>query len=809
MRIPLSWLRDFTPVEAGPEEVARALSFLGLVVEGTEHVVEPWQGIVVARVLQTRPHPAADRIQLVDVDTGGGEPLQICCGAFNMKAGDLVPLATLGTVMPNGLEIARRKLRGEWSNGMLCSVSELGLGEEGSEKGIFLLPSELSPGWPLSEAFGVGDDFVFDLDVGPNRADCFSVAGVARDLAAFLGLPFSFPSIGEDQGEPMAPAAHAEVADDALGLCPRFTATVFEGVGSAQVPPMVSRRLALAGMRPISPVVDVSNYVMLELGQPNHPYDLDKLAGGALLVRRARPGEVLVTLDGTSRELVVDDLVIADGDGNGVGIAGIMGAAMAEISQSTSTVLLEVANFDPQTVASTGKRLGLSSEARTRFERGVDIELAPRAINRFAELLGSRARRGPTTDIGRTAADRARITLRAERAELLLGVTLSEQRCRDLLEPLGFECEGRGDGVLDVTAPSWRLDCTREADLVEELARMYGYERIPRRLPPRPVSASSLTAYQKARRRAREVLAGAGASEAWTTSFLSGADILRAGLSPSDALELENPLDQSQSLLRPSVLPGLLRSVEFNIERQAGALALFEIGSVFRRPSPGERGEFIAEVDEREQLAVVAVGEGAQANWAVEVWQILSDALRLHGAFVGPVVEGAVAGPAASGNLSAFHAGRRALVHSGGRVVGVAGELAAEVGARYGPNSRVAALIVDLAPVLEAVPPVGAARPVSRFPATDLDVAFEVPEELAAGDLAATLESSAGELLTSMALFDVWRGPGLGEGNKSLAFRLRLRAQDRTLTEAEVAEVRERVSSAAARSHGAVLRAGK
>ncbi len=388
MRAPLSWLRDFTPVEGTPADIARTLSFLGLVVEGTEVVGAPLPGIVVARVLATRPHPSADRIQLVDVDLGDGEALQICCGAFNMKPGDLVPLATLGTVMPSGLEIGRRKLRGEWSNGMLCSAPELGLGPEGPEPAIYILPPALSPpGEAVAEALGLGPDVVFDLEISPNRSDCFSMAGVARDLAAALRLPFAVPVPPYVVAEGV-PSANVSIDESATDLCGRFTGTVVECADGVKVPPFVVRRLTLAGMRSINPVVDVSNYVMLELGQPNHAYDIDHLGGRGLVVRRAIAGETIVTLDGTARSLTPQDCVIADGDGLAVGIAGIMGGASAEISPKTTTVLLEAANFNPQAIAATGKRLGLLSEARTRFERGVDPEVAGTAISRFVELLG-------------------------------------------------------------------------------------------------------------------------------------------------------------------------------------------------------------------------------------------------------------------------------------------------------------------------------------------------------------------------------------------------------------------------------------
>jgi phenylalanyl-tRNA synthetase beta chain len=804
MRAPLSWLRDFAPIEGTSAELARVLSSLGLVVEGTEETGPAFPGIVVARVLATRPHPAADRIQLVDVDAGGGEAVQVCCGAFNMKAGDLVPLATVGTVMPSGLEIGRRKMRGEWSNGMLCSAAELKLGPEGPEPAIMLLPPRSGqPGTPLVEALGLQADVVFDLEISPNRPDCFSVAGVARDLAAALGVPFNIPVPPHSACDGVE-AANVVVEDDARALCPRFTGTVIENVGSVEAPALIRHRLVLAGMRSINPIVDISNYVMLELGQPNHPYDIDQLRGRGLIVRRARPGEAITTLDGVKRELSSEDCVIADAAGAPVGVGGIMGGEVAEISPSTRTVLLEMANFDPRAISATGKRLGLLSEARTRFERGVDPELPGRAIDRFVELLGPGARRGETLDIRAAPPSAVTVKLRPERVNRLLGTSLSPEECVALLEPLGFATTAADPGRLDVTIPSWRPDCEREVDVIEEIARLYGYDKIARTLPARPGGWGGLSEYQRGRRRVRQILLGAGASEAWTLSFCSRADLERAGLPDSGALEVENPLDQAQSLLRPSLLPGLLGALQFNRERQAGALCLFEVGNVFRHPSPGDtEARPVAAVVEQEQLGLAAMGEGVDAKYAVRIWEVLAGGLRVEGASFGGT------GPGERPTMGAWdclHPGRRAVVRLGQQPVGVLGELAPEVSARYGLPGRVAVVLADLGLLLGGLSRSWQAAAVSRYPAADLDLAFVIGDTELAADVGSTIREAAGGLLESLALFDTWRGNSLGEGRRSLAFRLRLRAGDRTLTEDEVARVRDRVVAAVSERHGGALR---
>lgn len=832
MRVPLTWLREFTPVEGPVERIADTLSSLGLVVEASELVPSPFDGIVVARVLATRPHPGADRVQLVDVDAGDGEALQVVCGAFNMKAGDLVPLATLGTVMPSGMEIARRKVRGEWSNGMLCSAPELGIGPEGPKPAIFVLaPGAASPGQQAAEAFGFGADVVFDLEISPNRGDCFSVVGVARDLAAGLDLPFSFPQPPHVVSEDL-PRAPVNIEADAFDLCPRFTATVVEGVASADVPPLVRRRLTLAGMRSINAVVDASNYVMLELGQPNHPYDISQLGGGGLGVRRGKAGERLVTLDGTERELCPDDIVISDAAGAAVGLGGIMGGASAEISSATTTVLLEAANFESLAIAATGSRLGLTSEARTRFERGVDPELAPLAIDRFVELLGPGVRRGPTTDVRPVEVPRAEIPFRVSRANLVLGASLSGDQCADFLGRLGFETAGapegggRAGGQLVFRAPTWRPDCTREIDLVEEVARIYGYSNIVRAVPPRPARPCRLADWQRGRRKVREVLAGTGASEAWTSTFVSGRELELAGLDPSMAVGVANPLDSSQGLLRTSVLPGLLRSARSNRERQAGTLLLFELGNVFTAggsngaqngaqdlgPSSGPGGGFVYRavegVVEWEQLGFVALGAGVEAGYAARVWEVLSGALRLVGPALVPQLH-AGSGAAQAGALAAagaLHPGRRAVMTVSGRAVGVLGELAPQVASRNGLTGRAAVLLVDLGPLLSSPSRPLLADGVSKYPAVDLDMAFSVDDAVPAGDVGATVSEAAGGLAEEVVLFEVWRDGSLGPGRRSLNFRARLRAPDRTLTEPEVAGVRDKVVEAVARRHQGQLR---
>jgi phenylalanyl-tRNA synthetase beta chain len=797
MRAPLSWLRDYAPLDADVDHLADVLSGLGLVVEGVERIGGGLDDIVVAGILDIRAIPGADQIRVVDVDAGDGQALEVVCGAWNFAVGDLIPLAPVGAVLPGGLAIGRRKMRGQWSNGMLCSATELGLPDDGSDDGILILPTGLAaPGTPLVVALDLRPDVVFDLDISPNRPDALCMAGVARDLAGALGEPWSRPE-GPGPVAVDATVAAASVTVDAGDLCPRFTAAVLEGVPGGASPAWMARRLTLAGMRPISLIVDVSNYVMLDVGQPNHAYDLDRLGGGGLLVRRGEDGETLVTLDGVERTLQSDDCVICDATGSPVGVGGIMGGSQAEIGPETTRVLLEAAWFAPVAIARTGVRLGLHSEARVRFERGVDPEVAGLAVERFVSLLGAETaglRRGPTLDLQDPALPRPpRIRLRTARVNAILGTALEDADVRRLLESIGFGATPDGPGIHQVDVPPWRLESEREIDLIEEVARMWGYRQIARTLPSGARTASGgLTAFQRERRQVRQILVGAGYDEAWTTTFLAPGDLERAGLDPA-AVEVENPLDRSESILRTALLPGLLKAVRFNVDRQAAAVCLFEIGHVFARPEPGSE----LPVETEALGAVVAVaGVGAvAAEAAVRTWQQLADALRIAGTRLEPACP------------PGWHPTRTAsVVSASGAVLGTVGEIDPDVVAGYDLDRRVGYLAVSLDRLLAEPRLPAQARDVSRYPASDVDLAFVVDDSIPAAVVAATLDGVRAVPIESVTLFDVYRGESVGAGRRSLAFRLRYRAPDRTLSDSELARARSAAIEAVVAAHRAELR---
>lgn len=787
MKVLLSWLQEFAPINLDPHELGLVMGDLGMAVESMDLIGTGLDGIVVARVLDLRPHPNADKIQLVDVDAGDGEALQICCGAFNMAVGDLVPLATIGSVMPGGMEIAKRKLRGEISNGMLCSRAELGL--PGDAGGIFVLGDHMVPGTPILDALGIDADVLYDLEINPNRPDAMSVAGVARDVAARLGLPFAIP-VPTGGGLPSVTTGDVTVEILDPDRCGRFTARVLRGVSVGPSDAKIASRLTLLGMRPINNVVDASNYVMLELGQPSHAYDLAKLDGGGFRVRRAVDGEELVTLDDVTRTLNADDLLICDANDVPVGIAGVMGGASTETSDTTTDVVVEMAWFERMPVAKTARRLGLRSEASARFERGTDVDVMAQAHARFVELLGG-AVASPAPGMVEARGllpDRTPISVRPARVNGLLGATFSPTEMKALLDPIGFTTElgETDDAPMTVALPTYRLDSETEIDIVEEVGRMYGFARLGKTMPVSSLSGG-LTPRQQERRLLRTVLTGLGCSEATPMPFLAPGDLTAVGL-PDLGITITNPLVAEESVLRTSLLPGLMKAVRHNVSHRNDNIALFEVGHVFLPPSDPD-----ADLpDEREHVGVIIVG--ADAAHAVAVWRTICDALSIPGADL------------ANAEMPALHPTRSAVARVNGSPVGSVGELDPDVLASFDIPGRVAWLEIDVDRLLSHPHGNPTYTPVSRFPSSDVDLAFAVAEGVSATAIGDIIAIAGGELLTNVRLFDTYRGEGVRDGARSLTYRLRLQAPDRTLTDAEVGELRAAIIDAVTSAFPAELR---
>ena len=825
MKVLHSWLGEFAGdlLEHDPAVLAEHLSDLGLSVEEMVTLGAAFNGVVVAKVLALRPHPDADRIQLVDVDDGTGNARQVCCGAFNMQVGDLVPLATDGAVVAGGLKIKRRKLRGEWSEGMLCSAEELELPDssaEGEDPGILILPSTAELGNDVAEALALEHDVLFDLEVNPNRPDAMSVAGVARDLAARLGVPFAMlqPGVAE-VGEA---AEQVTITIEEPDFCRHFTVRTMRDVQVVSSPVWLARRLLALGMRPVNSIVDISNFVMLELGQPSHAFDLDSINRNTLAVRMARDGEQLVTLDGETRTLSAQDGLIVGSEDEPLSLAGVMGGASTEISEATKTALIEAAWWDPMTISRTSRRLGLRSEASARFERGVDPEIAELALLRFAELCAQvgTASLAPGTVIAKGSEPASLpVRVRVNRVNAMLGTELAGEEIAGLLEPMGFEVGGPdgegGEFDLSVSIPSWRLDCATEIDIVEEVGRAHGYSRIAKVVPLFD-QRGGLSPSQQLRRKTADMLVGMGLSEVMSLPFLAPEDLRDEDR--SDAIVVTNPLVSEESVMRQSLREGMTKIAAYNHARRIADARLFEIGHVFSAEfpqvfaggeGPGGRGSEGGSLpQESEHIGVLLCG--AEAGEAVEIWLKLCHSLGVAGASVRNSEQPGLH-PTRSGELLiAGGEGSRKAVSTVGAVgdaVGVVGEIDPQVLEQLDIPVPVAYFEANLSRVLEAIehqhtPPYAAP---TKFPSSDIDLAFAVSDQMPAGDLKAVLEDAAGECLASIVLFDIFRGKQLGQGMRSLAFRLRFEAPDRTLTDEEVAKARQRCIEAA-KTAGASLR---
>ncbi|MGW1023418.1 phenylalanine--tRNA ligase subunit beta [Streptomyces sp. NPDC002577] len=835
MRVPLSWLREYVdlPATETGRDVQAKLIAAGLEVETVEQLGDGLKGpLAVGQVLtieELEGFKKPIRFCTVDVGqaNGTGEPQEIVCGARNFSVGDKVVVVLPGAVLPGGFAISARKTYGKTSHGMICSSDELGMGDDGS-KGIIVLPPETEIGKDAIELLELVDE-VLDIAVTPDRGYCLSLRGVAREAAIAYGIPLRDPALLDVPG-PNAFGYPVQVSDPTG--CDRFTARTVTGLApEARSPIWLQRRLQKVGMRPISLAVDVTNYVMMELGQPLHAYDRS-LVQGTIGVRRAEPGEKLTTLDGVVRTLDAEDLVIIDERGP-IGLAGVMGGANTEIADhddtenSTTDVVIEAAHFDAVSIARTARRHKLSSEASRRFERGVDPLAAAAAAQRTVDLLvllaGGTAEAG-VTEVVAPSAPRT-IAIPANHPDKVAGVDYGRETVVRRLQEIG--CDVYGQDELIVTVPSWRPDLTDPNDLAEEVIRLEGYENLPSTLP-KPPSGRGLTHRQRLHRRVGRALAGAGYVEAPNYPFISEQIFDQLGLDADDpnrrVVKLTNPLNDEEPALRTSLLPGLLAALRRNDGRGAHDLALFETGLVFhpreeqrvaaalpvdRRPTDEELAELNAALPEQPRhVAVVLAGAREQAGWWGQGrpadWADAVEAARTVARETGAELI------VRQGQYGPWHPGRCAelaiTVDGAERIVGHAGELHPRVVKALGLPARACAMELDLDALEQAGDGTPQAPGISTFPVATQDVALVVDTSVPAAEVEAVLREGAGELLESIRLFDVFTGEQIGEGKKSLAYALRFRAADRTLTVEEASAARDAAVALAAERTGAVLR---
>jgi phenylalanyl-tRNA synthetase beta chain len=797
MRVPLNWLREYCGPDLDVHGIEERLTMTGTKVEAIHHHgVGAVEHFLVGRVLEVDPHPDADRLRVCRVDLGaasGGEraPATIVCGAPNVAAGQTVAVALPGAVLADGTTLKRATLRGVVSEGMILAAGELQIGS--ADGGILVLDdftpdAEFAPGSPLADVLPIATE-VLELEITPNRPDCLGVHGVARELHAATGAPLSAPPWREDPGS-AGPVEGVEVAVECPELCRRFTARVFENVAIAESPPWLQARLTAAGQRPINNVVDITNYAMLLTAQPLHAFDLDRVAGARLTVRRAREGEQVQTLDGETRVLDPEMVLIEDGEGP-TSIAGLMGGARSEVQPDTRRVLLEVATWNGANIHRTSLSLGLRSEASARFEK----ELAPEqcmhaqavASRLMVELCGATLAPG-TIDEAWTPAPPQVIGLRRSRVRAILGVPVALERQAEILEALDFRSDPAGDG-LEVTVPALRrADVTREVDLIEEVARIDGLDRLPATLPARRGAAGMLNHAQRVRRAAEDAMVGRGLREIVGWSFadpeLLDRLLLGAEHPMRDVVLLENPLSDAQSMMRPTLLGSLLDAARHNVSRNGPDVAIFESGTVYRARKDGPLP------DEHHALGGLLHGALAPRSWRgisggadfFAAKALLAALLeRLH-------VDWSVG----DGAWPFLHPGRSAAVRAGSETLGFLGELHPLVAGAW-DLERTATFALDLGKVAAAAPPVVAFRPFPAVPSLRRDLAVTLPETIAVARVLDGMRAAAGEMLDDVSVFDVYTGEQVGEGRRSLALALSFRSSERTLTDEDIAPARERM----------------
>jgi phenylalanyl-tRNA synthetase beta chain len=816
MRVPWSWMSEYCEPGSSPEQLAERLSMTGTEVERIGHAGAPAaDGFVVGQVLSAEAHPNADRLSVCEVDAGDGEPRTIVCGAPNVAAGQSVAVALPGTVMPDGQKLGTAKLRGVESSGMILSEAEMELGEDAD--GIAVLSTDAEPGTPLSAVVPISDP-VLELEVTPNRPDCLGVYGVAREVHAITGSSLAAPPWEEDAeatGDGEA-SDYATITVEVPELCPRFTARIFTEVEIGPSPLWLKQRLIAAGQRPINNVVDITNYVMLLTGQPLHAFDLDEIRGGELIIRNAREGETMRTLDDIERSFDTDAVLVCDREGPS-GIAGIMGGQISEVSEGTSRVLMEVATWNGPNILATSGKLGLRSEASTRFEKQLHPDLTMRAqrvaARLMVELCGARLVPG-TIDADAEDYPSPTLGLREERMVSLLGMDVPREQAADYLTRLGFSVD-QVEGGLEVGVPADRhFDVTREVDLIEEVARVHGIdEHLLATLPPRPPGAGGIEPHQRMLRRAEDVLRDAGLDEAVTWSFVAPDAAARLGLSGDEigTVRIHNPLSEEQSVMRTDLIGGLIDAATRNLARGAGRVALFESGRVYLpepapesagvldgrfaglRPAPAREPHRIGAIVCESLVAPNWRGEAAAADFYLGkgLVELLCDALRV------PL-------DLEISERPFLYPGRTAELLVEGRSAGWLGELHPRVREAADLPAAVA-FEIDAGPLFAAWGEgVEVYEDLTSFPAVYEDVAVVVDDSVSAAQVRNAIREGGGELLRDSRIFDVYEGEQIEAGKRSLALRLEFRAPDRTLTDAEVAERREAIVAALEKIGGAL-----
>jgi len=804
MKVAYQWLKSFVDVDIEPVQLAEKLTMAGLTVEHVTQGTDSLPHVVIGQITRLDAHPQADKLVVCQVDVGH-ETVQIVTGAANVKAGDKIPVALVGARLPNGLELGKASLRGVDSCGMLCSASELGVDENyvspESRGGIWLLHPDVPVGAPAAEVLGLSDA-VLEFELTPNRSDCLSVVNIAREVAAISGQAARLPAVQlAESAEKIEQETSVEVRDP--DLCNRYTVRLVKGLTVAPSPEWLQGRLRAAGIRPINNVVDVSNYVMLETGQPLHFFDYDTLAGQRIIVRRALEGEQMHTLDGQLRTFPGDTLLICDGE-KPVGVAGVMGGLNSEVTDSTTNILIEAARFHPVSIRRTSRLLGLRSEASLRFEKGLDVHNVGHACDRAAQLLaelGSGRVVSGMIDTYQGGEEQRVLLLRTARVNEILGTRLTAGQVAEVIGRLNFPLQVEAE-TLSVTIPAYRQDITLEVDLVEEVARLIGYDQIPVTLPSGETTEGRKTRAQSLEDLIRTTLAGAGLSEVLNYSFINPRELDRI-LLPQDhplrpAVRVANPLSDEQGIMRTSLIPGLLNTASLNTSRRQTSLAIFECGRVFN-PTDAKLP------DEKLMVGALLAGEITK-GWAWPGQKL--DFFALKGVLAHLMTRLRLEEWSLRGeDFPPFlHPGRSGSLWLAGKNIGFLGEVHPSVLEAYDLESKACVMQLDVAALIAAAPESLTYRPVPKFPAVLRDLALVVPLTLPAEMVAAEIMASDKAILKDANLFDVYTGSQVAAGSKSLAFALTFQAADRTLKDEEVNRIVESVKARLAEKFGVGLR---
>ena len=803
MLVSLKWLRDYVDVDLSPQELADRLTMAGLEVDSIEMREPAFSGVRVAKIVRREPHPNADKLSLCEVSVGDAS-YPVVCGANNIKIGDTVPLAMVGAVLPGGTVIRSSKIRGQVSEGMLCSEEELHIGKDNS--GIMLLPPDLPAGGELSESLEL-HDAVLDIGVTPNRPDCLSMIGVAREVAAITGKKLRYPSAEITEGDEDAAAAASVSIEDA-DLCPRYTARIIRDVRIGPSPLWLKNRIESIGLRSINNIVDITNFVMMEMGQPLHAFDYDLLAEGRIVVRRSRSGEVFISLDGKERVLPEDALLICDGE-KPVAIGGVMGGINSEVRDDTGTILLESAYFNPSSIRRTSRVMGMGTDAAFRFERGIDPEGAIPALNRAAglisELAGGVVCRGIIDQRPGDIAVARDIPLRPEKVKEVIGTAVAKDEIISILQGLEMSVDASGDDVLFVTPPSCRVDIVREIDLIEEVARLFGYDRVPATLPlVSVISEGAGEPKRKAEEAIRRIMNGAGYSEVINYSFVNPSSVDEMLLDTRDErrrlVKIKNPLTEEQSVMRTTMIHSLLKNVIKNNDLGQYDLKIFEIGRTYF----GVDGE--KQPRECNRAAFLITGQRYGQSWHFP--EMKADFYDLKGCVenILNVISVTDVSWRASFSEPFLHPGKSCGIFSGDKRAGFLGEIHPDVLSHMGLAAPITACELDLDVLAFCTASGKAFADIPKFPSSSRDTAFLIRREVEADDLVAAAQKKDEELLEKVEIFDVYEGKNVAEGMKSLGLRFLYRSAEKTLTDDEVNSVHGRIVERIVKASGALIR---